>query len=441
MRWYTSCLRLSSGAAGCTLGCHHAGARPTRPASDFYIEVAKKSLIALDIAYLPRMSPFRPQNCTNEPAGSKFMESVPSSATNWHGRVANFSTASNSAGLVGSLGRTTHSRGCFRSSTVTPSRDGGYLVGMTYMFRVRFKVGRTTRIDAKVDELVLNETGGVRVFLRSLTAGQLVSDAEELALRGEGYATDAQAVTEGNRWIGALILGMISEFVGIDFGNRSPAGWFSPAGLELFSASNPDLRPYNDIAGLLVAPQSPEPVFIRVQASAIAGKNGDAIAAHIREAFSQQVGPDERSLLACEMYAASHLMPSEDSRFLMLMIAVEALIEAGTRPPAQVQAIDALAGHVAALELSEEERGSLRQTLAGLKTESINSAGKRLAATLGDGKYGGKPPKPFFVDCYGVRSSLVHGNLGRANAETIRGLIGPLEHLVRDLVLKRNGLA
>ena len=95
-------------------------------------------------------------------------------------------------------------------------------MGMTYMFRVRFKVGPNTRIEAKVDELVLDETGGVRVFLKSLTAGQLVNDADELAMRGEGYATEAQAAAEGKRWVGALVLGMISEFVGRVRRTRSP---------------------------------------------------------------------------------------------------------------------------------------------------------------------------------------------------------------------------
>jgi hypothetical protein len=310
---------------------------------------------------------------------------------------------------------------------------------MTYMFRVRFKIGPNTRIEAKVDELVLDETDGVRVFLRSLTPGQLVSDADEMAMRGEGYATEAQAAAEGKRWVDALVLGMISDLVGIEFGERSQTGGYSPAGLELISAANPGLRPYNDIAGLQVVSESPPPVFARVQATAIGAKNGDAIAAQVREAFSQHAEPDERSLLACEMYAASHFMPSEDSRFLMLMIAVEALIEAGTRSAAQVEAIDGLVEHLASLSLSEEERRSLTQTIAGLKTESINFAGKRLAATLGDRKYANKSPKRFFRDCYDARSDLVHGNLGRPGTETIRGLVGPLAHFVRDLILERTG--
>jgi hypothetical protein len=152
----------------------------------------------------------------------------------------------------------------------TSSRIGGYVLGMTYMFRVRFKVGPNTRIEAKVDELVLDETDGVRVFLRSLTAGQLVNDANELAMRGEGYSTEAQAAAEGKRWVDALVLGMISDLVGTEFGVRSPTtGWLYPAGLELVSAANPGVRVYNDIAGLQVLSQSPQPVFSRVQATAI----------------------------------------------------------------------------------------------------------------------------------------------------------------------------
>jgi len=313
---------------------------------------------------------------------------------------------------------------------------------MTYMFRIRFNIGPTTRIDAKVDELVLNETGGVRVFLKSLTQGQLVNEAHELTMHGEGYATENEAAAEGERWVGALALGTISEFVGIEFGKRSPTGWMSPSILELASAANPEeCVYYHDAAGLQVLSQRPHPIFIRVQAAGIAGKNGEAIAAQVREAFSQHAGPDERSLLACEMYAASRFMPSQDSRFLMLMIAVEALIEAGTRPAAQVEAINEVRKHLDSISLSDEEKQSLSQTIAGLKKESINSAGKRLVATLGDRKYAGKSPKRFFRDCYDARSNLVHGNLGRPSVETIQGLLGPLEHFVRDLVLERNGLS
>lgn len=311
---------------------------------------------------------------------------------------------------------------------------------MNYMFRARFKVAPTIRIDANIEELVLDKTGDVRVCLKSLTPGQLVKDAEELALRGEGYSSEAQAADDGKRWVGALVLGTISEFVGIDFGQRDPMGWLSPTGLELASAMTPGARAYNDDPGLMVVPQSPPPVFHRNQATAIAGKNGAALAGNVRHAFIQRAEPDAQSLLACEMYGASQLMPSGDSRFLMLMIAVEAMIEAGNRSTAQVQAIDQLIERLDSLPFGEDDRRVLKQTIGGLKRESINSAGKRLAASLGDRTYAGKSPKAFFADCYTARSNLVHGNLGRPDSATIRELTGHLERFVRDLVLMHNGL-
>lgn len=308
------------------------------------------------------------------------------------------------------------------------------------MFRIRFRVGPETRIDVRAEELVLSETGGVRVFLKSVDADQLVNDAAELVMRGQGYATESHAAIEGKRWVDALVIGTITEFIGAEFGERSPTGWLSPAGLELFSAAYPGSRVYNDSPGLHILPQSPQPIFSRIEANAIAGKNGDAIAAHVREAFNRSAELDEPSLLACEMYAASQFMPSDDSRFLMLMIAVEALIEANNGPTVQLEAIDELIKHLDGLSLSDDERRSLTQTIAGLKRESINSAGKRLSGTLDGRTYAGKSPKRFFRDCYELRSALVHGNLGRPRPETIQQLIGPLGHFVRDLVLNRNDL-
>ncbi|WP_157407746.1 hypothetical protein [Arthrobacter sp. ZBG10] len=312
---------------------------------------------------------------------------------------------------------------------------------MTYMFRVRFKVGPNTRIGAQVTELILGETNEVRVFLRSRVEGQLVNDADQLEMRGEGYTREAEAEAEGKRWISALTLGTISELVGIEFSERSAPNFFTQAVLEWVKPANPDAQAYPDITGLQVVPQSPPPVFVRAEANGIGFKNGDAIAAHARETYGQEADPDKRSLLACEMYAASHFMPSDDSRFLMLMIAVEALIETGNRSAEQMNAIEGLIDHLASLSLPEGDRQSLAQTLNGLKKESINSAAKRLAAVLGSQPYGEKSPKRFFRDCYNARSALVHGSLERPAAETIRELIWPLEYFVRDLVLKHNGVA
>lgn len=312
---------------------------------------------------------------------------------------------------------------------------------MSFMFRVTFSVGRTTRIDSPAQELVLEEDGGTRVYLRSIVPDQPVDQAVELALRGEGYSSETVAAEEGARWVDALQLGMIAEFMAVDFDERrGPRGALGQASLDQINGVNPDVRLDSDRPGLVVAPEHPAPLFIRVRGEGIAGKNAEAIATKVKLAYRRNQRADDRSLLACEMYAASHAMPLEDPRFLMLMVAVEALIERGARGAAQLEAIDALVASLDEVGMPKDEETSFRQTLLSLRTESISRAGQRLARSLDGRQYGGLPPVSFFKRCYDYRSALVHGHVRRPAMEEIRALLSPLEHFVRDLVLLRNGL-
>lgn len=284
--------------------------------------------------------------------------------------------------------------------------------------------------------MTVYEADRVRVYVRSLVPDQPIKDAVELALRGEGYATERQAEESGRRWVHAFQLGMLAEFMATDFDERGgPQGGFHPLMLDAMSSQFPGHRMYADEPGLLVIPAEPAPMFSRVRAEGTAVKNAAGIVHQTRLVHAANTILDARSLLACEMYSGSQFMPGEDSRFLMLMIAVEALIEPDLRPRNELRAIDGVLNHFESRELD-----SLRQTIEGLRTESIGSAGRRLAATLGDRQYDGRPAKRFFTDNYRARSALVHGNLDRPSIGTIRSLLGPLEHFVRDLVFLRNGL-
>lgn len=312
---------------------------------------------------------------------------------------------------------------------------------MTYLFRIRFRIRATTRIAAKAEELVLHDSLGVKVYLKPLVAGQLVEDAEELVMLGNGYPTEEMARTEGERWVEALSVGMVAHLVAADFEERrGSGGGLYQFGLDAATAQIAGVKVYNDSRGLIVVPEDPVPAFASVGGKAFGGTNGELIAQIVRRAYTEGVRPDERTLLACEMFSASHFMPFQDSQFLMLMVAVEALIERGPRPADQLGAIDDLVTHVARLSLSADAANSLRQTLANLRTESINVAGKRLARSLGERRYMDRLPAGFFLECYEVRSALVHGNLDRPGIELVRGFIGPLQHFVRDLVLVRSGL-
>ncbi len=233
----------------------------------------------------------------------------------------------------------------------------------------------------------------------------------------------------------------MAEFLPADFEIRGPGGGIVQAMLDDVSEQQ-GVAAYNDEPGLLVLPEVPPPVFSRIRADVIAGRNVEGTVTAIRDAYEARLTPDERTLLAFEMFTAAESMPpgDADSRFLMLMIAIEALIEPGHRPQAQVDAIDTLKQQLASIDgLTPADADALRSALGQLKDESIGSAGRRLASSLGGRTYLEMSADKFFTACYTARSNLVHGNVERPDANYIRSLIGPLLHFVRDLIRERGG--
>ena len=312
---------------------------------------------------------------------------------------------------------------------------------MTFAFRIRFRIPVGQRIEHDEPELVLREGPDRRVIIRPLAAELTVKDGHEFALRGTGYLSAEEAAEDGDRWIGAMILGFVAEFLPADFEMRAPRSGSFQGFLDSISAAQ-GIAAYNDEPGLLVVPEDPPPRFGRIRTDVIAGRNASGTVAAIQNAYDAGLVPDSRTQLAFEMFSAAENMPSgdADSRFLMLMIAVEALTEPGDRPDPQLVVIDRLRielDSMTGLEPSDLE--AMRQALGQMKHESVGSAGRRLVAALADNRYFELAPGKFFSKCYSTRSNLVHGNLDRPDSELIRSLIGPLLNFVRDLIRIRGG--
>lgn len=312
---------------------------------------------------------------------------------------------------------------------------------MTFAFRIRFRVLEGQRLEHDEPEFVLREGPERRVVIRPLVAESTIKDALEFALRGSNYSTAKDAAEDGERWIGAMVIGFMAEFLPADFEIRGPKSGFYQGMLDSMSAEQ-GVAAYNDDPGLLVVPEDPVPVFGRLRADVIAGRNAEGTRTAILDAYEAELSPDDQTLLAFEMFSASQNMPpgDADSRFLMLMIAVESLIEPGDRAASQIAILEELREHLKSIEgISADDANAIRGALGLLKDESIGSAGRRLANSLGDRIYLDLSPAKFFTKCYAVRSQLVHGNVERSDSELIRSLIRPLHWFVRDLLRNRAG--
>jgi hypothetical protein len=308
---------------------------------------------------------------------------------------------------------------------------------MTYTFRSRFCIPASVYIEHDGPELVLRDGDARRVSIVPVAAGQAVMHAHELVIHGIGYVSVQDATEDGGRWIDAMTLGFMAVFLPANFGSRARRHGLNQGALDALRVARHGAV-YRDVPGLLVVSEEPKAMFVRtLGASVLVGRNAELTIKAIQQAYNAKMLVDTRVLLAFDMYAAAETMPPDDpdARFLMLMIAVEALIKREGIPKHQESAIDQLLVSLETIEnLDPDDVCSLRSRLNQLRLESIGSAGRRLARSLGEQTYLGLSPEGFFRKCYTVRSELVHGNPKRPDPDTIRHLIGPLIQFVGDLI-------
>ena len=165
------------------------------------------------------------------------------------------------------------------------------------------------------------------------------------------------------------------------------------------------------------------------------GRDVSRVVSSIEQAAQLDLSVTSSEALAFEIFSASHEAPAESVRFLMLMVAVETLIAPRPRDLEVVAHVDDLIRRTKELELSKAERNSLVGSLKWLRDESINQAGRRLAATLGGRRYAETEPASFFSGVT-VRSGLVHGSHPPPSVE---GLVTELESFICDLLSVRLG--
>jgi hypothetical protein len=300
-----------------------------------------------------------------------------------------------------------------------------------YAFRMRLLVPTHRNVPHGERELRLSLAEDVRLVAQR--DAQKIDGENELALVGRGYASYDQAAEAGRRWRGLFERGAAVVQLGVDFGDRRHGGGI---GGEYQQQLERELdRPviYNNY-GLQVFEGRPWPRFVKVSLDFQVGAALDVFSEAVETARQLDLRPSEREVLAYDLYAASFFTDGPDSRFLMLMLALEALIDQQRRPSESVAHVDALIKLTEESALSHGEIESMVGSLKWLRQESINQAGKALAATLGERHYMEKTPEKFFTSCYELRSHLVHGEVPRPSGGDLESHAAALVHFVADLL-------
>lgn len=303
-----------------------------------------------------------------------------------------------------------------------------------YCFRLKFRLPPHIRI--QIDEPVwplVPADERPSVVLRSIPDDEPIKEADWLVVRGMPYSDGRAAMEAGRLWQAVLEVAFAAVRVGADFGLRSPTGGFTEKGLELVEKST-GKRVLNDVHGLSVFACDPRPAFAAVSADAKVGRNPDNLRTALNEARTWGPSLDETRNLAFHLYSSSFFEPSADARFLMLMMAIETLIDLLPREESAAAHVRDLMARTRDARLSDRERDSLLGSLKALLKESIGSAGRRLASRLTPKTYMDLPPVDFFTRCYRLRGELVHGSVPRPGLGEVGQAAAYLEAFVGDLL-------
>ena len=306
---------------------------------------------------------------------------------------------------------------------------------MTFSFRWRFVRADRTAINIPDAAWQAPNAGGANLHLRAADQGDSIAKSKNLAAIEDGFDSEDAARIAGLKLRDCLLIAFARERVGVDFGTRAPAGGYTAEGLEwaatLHGVTGPVL---NDVHGLTTFRTTPAPKFIRGEVSLKVLTSSDHFAHTLSAAREAAPALSAREHLSFELFNLSIFQSRAELRLMLLVMAIEALVETLPRLPAARR-------HAKLLMwltrwnpwLSEQDRESMLGALKWLEDESIGQAGRRIVnERVGEHLYGGIPAPRFFSRCYGLRSRLVHGK--NPSQTEITDVLAELEFLVSDLL-------
>lgn len=304
---------------------------------------------------------------------------------------------------------------------------------MTFSFRAKCKLDYGTYLACTEAALQLYGEGEERVWLDSIPQGESLAASDLLLLKGSGYSTQEDARVACDRWVSYLKTGFAGAAIGADFFTRAPGGGWTKYAIEAMEVETAK-RILSDENDPLVFEAEPAPLFASVgPITARKGIPAGRVLNQIEHAVTAGVTMDASQRVAYELYSISFGLQSPDARFVMLVTAVEALIEQRPKSSGVCDLVADFKQRVRDAQIPDDERKSLLTALGLLELESINKAGKGVAAKLSSSYYS-EAPDVFFSRCYRIRSDIVHGNMPRPSIEEVQIRAANLEIFVGHLL-------
>lgn len=300
-----------------------------------------------------------------------------------------------------------------------------------HAFRIRFRTALTFPICPEADEFLLDEDDSEVVWIRSVGGGP-IGETEWLTVRGSRYPSVESAVAASERWRDRIERAFAALHVPADFGERKAfSSWTSP---EVLNRRSEFLgaRVMNEVHGVTVFPDGESVYFLSASGSGYAPRSAGSLRYALVVPSNRREYPHQR--LAFDLFNHGVLAKSPDAKFVLLMMAVEALMTTFDRSDRVHRVVEDLRAVLLKADLDAAERDALLSHVGQAKRASFRQQGERLAESLGERRYGAMSPAAFFTHCYKLRGRLVHGDADRPAQGELTRLGAHLRRFVGDLI-------
>lgn len=301
-----------------------------------------------------------------------------------------------------------------------------------YKFRVVFSLGESTYLDSDLtNTYLLSDSGNCNL---SSNDGKKINESNKLNVVGTGFNSEQEAQSKGQTIMNLLRLYSVVGRTGVSLGNNTVTGGISDYFQNKIYKETGN-KVINEVNGLIVYEDAVHTKVASVSfGSGILYKGFSRFKDTFEENYNNTLIFSDKLVNAMDFYNLAMLTAAPKLRFLLFVIAIEAIIETKQRTAIAVEHVTSLITHTEDnLALTDSERSSILGSLKYLKNQSISQSGRELVeAMLGEKVYNGKPSRKFFTECYSLRSSLVHTGTWK---EKDNELAYELERMVVDLLI------
>ncbi len=307
---------------------------------------------------------------------------------------------------------------------------------MTYRFRLRWRLEHGRSLHGLDQSLTVSIVPAGECELKSV-GGQSQAGGQDLALNSGAFDSVAAAKAAGDKILAGLLLASLRQGFGLSIQTRVSRGVVTNHGKKMLAASRFDTV-YDDSYGLMIFEDTGRTGFAEVgEARVLLTGPATSFVEAWSAAASAAVGWDERILISYDLYASSRFENSSRARFLLLIMAVEALAAQSKRSESELALIDRLLKTIREAGLSTEQSAPLLSGVGKLKRVSIGHACRTyLARSVAARTVTDAGAADHFSVCYEIRGRIIHGG-ETPSASQLGDDSNRMERTVRELLMAR----